>query len=745
MSLLDRVMGFVQAPQVAGLSIMWSFYILGVVLVLAGRLLDPGTGEKRYRSPVGRFCKGSALWTTAAAGVLGCIVGCIEPQNKTFGLLPSNWLDTTAFPLAFVYRIDPLAQFFLILISVFAVLTALYSATYLSSRGIARTRGDGNIDLSYVTAGLNLFLFTMTQVVLADNVVLFLVSWELMTLSSAVFLCYPWSFHRSRGTTSPIPESLAGARMALKLHLVAGQLSTLLLAVGLLWPLAAIPTADSTLSQLQLYLSELPAGGQLAVFVLLLFGFGLKAAMVPFHFWLPWVHPSVPGNAHTLLSEVGVKVGVYGIVRLLTEIFPPSTDSPSIAGFTVLLLGGLSALVGVEYAIAEHDLKRILAYHTVENVGIILMGIGLSAVATSIGVTVLAAVALAMALFHVINHALFKGLLLLATATIEMRTGTVDLDRLGGLFRRMGWTAGFFLVGAVSISALPPFNGFASEWLLLKSLIGGTAALGKERSVGGLVVGVAAFLLLVHAVAYTAFCFTKICGLILAGDPRNGDPSTGAPPEEPGRGPGFGMGLVMAVLAGACLAFGTAPGWVLGWLLEIVGSLGLETALPDFAWHELPWVGSKETATLSPGLLILPLAFGAVTLGLFLRFAGQRRRTRRVWNCGAPFEAASMQADSYQLVGSFLRQAIFSRMRRSRDTPQDDTLRPVVSRIPRWEIREFFTGIYGTAVTWVTGVSKRVAVKVQNGDLRLYLVYLLGALVVIFFLFSLWPGSEVSG
>jgi hydrogenase-4 component B len=482
----------------------------------------------------------------------------------------------------------------------------------------------------------------------------------------------------------------------------------------------------------------------LAVFVLLLFGFGLKAAMVPFHFWLPWVHPSVPGNAHTLLSAVGVKVGVYGIIRLLTEISPASVGSPSIAGLTVLVLGGLTALVGVEYAIAEHDLKRILAYHTVENVGIILMGIGLSAVATSIGEPLLAAVALAMALFHVINHAFFKGVLLLATAAIEMRTGTVELDRLGGLFRRMGWTAGFFLVGAVSISALPPFSGFASEWLLLKSLIRGTAALGEVESVGGLVVVVTAFLMLAHAVAYTAFCFAKICGLILAGNPRTGNSGTGEEPKEPGRSPSFGMGFAMAVLAGGCLLFGVAPGWVLGRLFEVVAGLGLEAVPLEPAWHQLPKLAESETAAFSPVFPILPWVLVAAALGLFLHFAGRRRRTRRSWNCGAPLEAASMQADSHQLAVPFFRQALFVRRRPLRAASRDDTLRPVVSRLPRWEIRELFTEIYGAAITRVTGISKWTAERVQSGDLRLYLGYLLGALVVIFLLFSLWPEPNVS-
>ena len=217
----------------------------------------------------------------------------------------------------------------------------------------------------------------------------------------------------------------------------------------------------------------LPALGRDVVFVLLLVGFGTKAGAIPFHVWLPRAHPVAPSHVSALMSGVMIKAGIYGIVRFVLEIMGPG---PEWWGISVLAIGVVSALLGVLYALMEHDLKRLLAFHSIENIGIILIGVGVALLAAGQGAVALATVALTAALFHTLNHALFKSALFLAAGSIQAAVGHRDLNGLGGLARTMPVTAFAFVIGAAAISGLPPLNGFASEWLTFQGLLGAGAA-----------------------------------------------------------------------------------------------------------------------------------------------------------------------------------------------------------------------------------------------------------------------------
>ena len=255
------------------------------------------------------------------------------------------------------------------------------------------------------------------------------------------------------------------------------------------------------------------SGLQIGIAVAALIGMGTKAGVMPLHVWLPRAHPIAPAPVSALMSGVMIKVGIYLLVRVLVEWAGPL---PIWFGVLVLALGALSALGGVIYALFQHDLKRLLAFHSVENIGIIVLGLGACLVLRSRGADAWAAFALAAALLHTLNHAVFKSLLFLGAGAFERAVGSLELDRLGGLLRRMPWTGGAFLVGAMAIAGLPPLNGFASEWLTLQALVHVPA----YGHVGDGIAGAIALAALAATAALAVFCFVKVVGLVLLGAPR---------------------------------------------------------------------------------------------------------------------------------------------------------------------------------------------------------------------------------
>ena len=273
---------------------------------------------------------------------------------------------------------------------------------------------------------------------------------------------------------------------------------------------------------------------------------GTKAGLVPLHTWLPRAHPIAPAHVSALMSGVMIKMAVYGLVRVLVEWLG---DLPTWYGVVVVVVGGASAVIGVVYAIFQHELKRLLAFHSIENVGIIVLGLGACLLLHARGADDWAGVALAAALLHTLNHAVFKGLLFLGAGAFEKAAGSLEIDRLGGLLQRMPWTGGAFLVGAMAIAGLPPLNGFASEWLTLQSLLAVPANGGvAEGLAGALALGA-----LAATAALAVLCFVKVVGLVLLGRPRR------ARIEEAVEAP-FPMRAAVVVLAVACVVLGIVPG-----------------------------------------------------------------------------------------------------------------------------------------------------------------------------------------
>jgi len=360
------------------------------------------------------------------------------------------------------------------------------------------------------------------------------------------------------------------------------------------------------------------------LFLLFLFGFGVKAGLIPLHVWLPEAHPAAPSSISALMSGVLIKTGIYGIVRFGAF----GLGAPKLSwGVLVLIIGGVSAVLGVLYALMAHDLKRLLAYHSIENIGIILLGLGAGMMAVAEGHPALAAIGVAASLYHVLNHAVFKGLLFLSAGSVVVATGTRHVEELGGLLRRMPWTSACFLIGAVAISGLPPLNGFASEWLAFQAFLQ-AFRVSTDPLVHFLSPVAAALLALTGALA--AACFVKAFGISFLALPRS-DGAAVAHEVAPS------MWVPQVFLALVCVGLGIFPGIVLDTLNGVMTSLpGLQPP-PEMARGPFAMAATAEPdAAIAPGAL--GLALGAVLAILATAAAVMRigRAIRRVptWGCG---------------------------------------------------------------------------------------------------------------
>ncbi|HSD30562.1 MAG TPA: proton-conducting transporter membrane subunit [Gemmatimonadales bacterium] len=524
-------------------------------------------------------------------------------------------------------------------------------------------------------------LAALALVVTARGVVPFLVAWEVM----AVLAYFLVIFESER----------AEVRRAGLVYLVATHAGTLaLIALFAVW---AGPTGGLSFDALAARAAVLPAGGALILWLALL-GFGLKAGIVPLHFWLPEAHASAPSHVSALMSGVVIKMGIYGLFRVVTLLGTP----PAWWGWLVLALGIVSGVLGVLWALAQHDLKRLLAYHSVENIGIILMGLGAGALGISYGIPLVAALGFAGAILHTLNHALFKSLLFLGAGATVHATGTRALDRLGGLARRMPLTWVAFLVGSVAIVGLPPLNGFVSEWLVYQALLGGGTGGGPIRLT---LIGVAG-LALIGGLALA--CFAKVCGIVFLGNARSADAEHGHEAPRGLLGPMFGLvagcvliGLVPMLAVRPALAVGAAVARVPA---AVAGNGVIEALTP--------------IALLSVGLLAL-LWIGSAALAAVRR--GRPITEAETWGCGYALPNARMQYTASSFAAPLL--ATYGPLggvheKRSPGSYHSHAHELVLEGVilPAWEA--------------VRGVLWRLR-PIQHGRLWVYLLYIIAVLLLL--------------
>lgn len=599
------------------------------------------------------------------------------------------------------WSVDALSGWFLVVLAIVGAAVAVYSVGYFAHSSPGRT--------AFVGAAFNALMGSIEMVFVADGVVGFLLAWELMTLATAALVA----------TEHEQPP----ARRAAFLYLALSHVGTGCLVAGF-FLLASGGESLAFADILGPSASALPA--RHAVFLLLLAGFGVKAGMIPLHVWLPEAHPAAPSPVSALMSGVLIKTGVYGLFRVCVA----GLGTPPLAwGGLVLALGAVSMLLGVLYALTQHDLKRLLAYHSIENVGIILVAAGVGMVSLSVGHPGLAALALAASLLHVMNHALFKGLLFLGAGGVVAASGTRNIEHMGGLARRMPWTAALFLVGAMAISGLPFLNGFVSEWLVFQSLLLGflTSSHAFVRlafPVGGALLGL--------TTALAAACFVKAFGITFLALPRG---AGAADARESGRL----MLAPQAVLALACLAIGLVPGPVVSVLARLAG--GLTGAPPGPGLVTGPF-----RIAAAPGAfdgLSLPLAAAALVLAFALALAlaaraGFARRSVPTWGCGGELGPESeYTATAFSKPLMLIFGAIY------RPTREVSTLEaaPYYAREVRYraEVEPTFERfVYRPLTRALLGAADRMRV-LQAGSLHAYLGYVM-ALVLLLVALLWWRG-----
>ncbi len=590
-------------------------------------------------------------------------------------------------------HIDALAGLFLTLIGLLTTAASLYARGYLQEY---LSGSDSLIPLG-VFSGL--FVTGMLLVVIADDAFLFMIAWELMSLSS--YFLVTWQHENSANRRAGFIYLLMAHVGALAILLGYGVLA----GFGGGFEFALMRDAE---------LSPLWAS---VAFGLAFFGFGMKAGLVPIHVWLPEAHPVAPSHISALMSGVMLKVAVYGFIRVVFDLL----GNPQCSwGVVVLLVGGISALYGVLAALMQHDLKRLLAYHSVENIGIIFIGLGLSLLFAGTHHPLLAALGLVAALFHTLNHAVFKGLLFLGAGAILHSSHQRDMESMGGLLRRMPWTGFFFLIGCISIAALPPFNGFVSEWLTFQTAL--QAWMLDNGILRSLVPITAAMLALTGALA--AACFVKVYGVVFLGQARSR-------PARRAREVSLSMRISQGGLAALCLLLGIFPTSIVNLLNQIPTEL-LGQGLTHYAEHSWLWLTpvEAEAASYAAPLLLVGMLLLWAGMAWWLR-RGEMRQVRRSdpWDCGFATPNARMQ-----YTASAFAQPIRHVYGLLFDIKEDVKTLPDGSRRHHLQVDDRFWNLLYLPITRIVLSSARRVSQLQTGQIRHYLGWMLATLVVLLWL-----------
>lgn len=615
---------------------------------------------------------GSALGLAAAVGVL--IDGGTHTLTAGWGM-PGGGLHL---------EIDVLSAWFLLPVYGLSLVTGVYGRSYLADR-------DGAAASWFP---MNLLTAAMAVVVVARDGLLFLLAWEVMALSPFFLVIFD--------------DRREAVRHAAWIYLAATHLGTAFLLV-----MFVLLGAISGASDFAAYGAVLRGHPTLSstVFVLALIGFGAKAGIVPAHVWLPEAHPAAPGHASALMSGAMIKMGIYGLVRILVLTGPP----PAWWGWTLIVAGASSGVLGVLYALAQHDLKRLLAYHSVENIGIILIGVGIGVLGLAQGMTALALLGFAAGLLHVVNHSIFKGLLFLGAGAVQHAAHSVELEELGGLLRRMPWTGTCFLIGAAAIVGLPPFNGFVSEFLLLYAGYLGLLQPGASVATAGLIVLVAMGLI----GGLAAACFAKAFGIVFLGSARSPE----ARHAHEARAP---MLVPMAALAALCVLIGAAAPRVMPALARVVAGA---SGLPP---HEVlsalaPATASLTAATGVFGAFALLTVLAWIWRGRRLATAGLRRGP--VWGCGFLRPTPRMQYTASSFAQPLTTQfRLFIRNR--------EALVPPTGYFPTAASYESDSGdpflrlLFAPTFRWFGRVVARLNV-VQHGHIHVYVLYIAATLIAL--------------
>jgi formate hydrogenlyase subunit 3/multisubunit Na+/H+ antiporter MnhD subunit len=648
-----------------------------------------------------------ARWLVFVPLGLGGICGILAGVGLLFGLPGFTIILPLGLPwLQWHLNFDLLSGFFLAIIGVVTIAVSIFGPGYV------RDYERGHYSQTVLGLATGLFIAGMQLVVLADDTFAFMIAWELMSVSSYLLVAY--EHHESAN------------RRAAFIYLLMAQIGAvlILLAFGVLSGFGG----DLSFSHLRAH--ELTPAWSAIAFALALTGFGMKAGIVPLHIWLPEAHPVAPSHISALMSGVMLKVAVYGFIRYTFDLL----GAPHWGwGVAVLIVGSITALYGVLYALMQHDLKRLLAYHSVENIGIIYIGLGLSMIFFGSGFPKLGLIGLVGALYHTLNHALFKSLLFLGAGAILQRSHEHNLEHMGGLIRHMPWTALFFLIGCLSISALPPFNGFVSEWLIFQTALQAPALQGGVLR--AIIPLTAAMLALSGALAAT--CFVKVFSVAFLGQGRvkrvrhvrEARPS---------------MVFAQGLLAGLCVLFGVLPTFTVEAIGRVTAELTGETlaSATRHGWLWLtpvaPEVASYSAPLISLGVLLALAAWALVYLSARRRRGMSPVPRRDPWDCGFGSLTSRMQytPTAFTMPIRQIFQPIFRL--------HEESIRDMDPRLPT-RPAQLQHSINVEDITWnacyrpvehaIHRLSRLVG-RIQTGHLRHYLAYSFITLLVLLWLIA---------
>lgn len=636
-----------------------------------------------------------ASWTVAITGGFGALLGIAASVPVLIDGHAVTAAIAGPFPFAhFSVRLDALAAFMVLTISLLAAAIAVFGAAYVEEEYAGR--GIGAMGFF-----MNLFIASMMLVVVSDDAMWFIVFFEMMSLTSYFLVVF---------------EQDDEAISAGWIYFLIAHAGTMLVLIAFLLLFARTGSFDFATFRS----TTLPAPVASVIFVLAFVGFGAKAGMIPLHIWLPRAHPAAPSHASALLSGVMIKIGVFGIVKVGVDLLGAATVWWGVA---VLGFGAISSVLGVIYALAEHDIKRLLAYHSVENIGIILIGVGIGMIGIAAGQPALATLGLFAGLYHLLNHAVFKSLLFLGAGAVISRTHSKDMGRMGGLLHLMPWTALAFLIGALAICAVPPLNGFVSEWFTYQSLfiaaLHGSSLLRLVAPLSAVMLGIAS--------ALAVMCFVKAFGVTFSGEPRS-EPAAAATEV------GWPMLIGMGWLAACCVMFGIGAPIVAPVIRDVAASLGGHSI--EVANNFVVFPGDTGIGELStPLMAVLLIGLAGVPLVITGLFAGRRPKPRigaEVWACGyAPDARMSVSAGGFAEPIKVLFRPLYG-VRSWADGCFAAT-RPWFATIPasagrteqywdRWLLAPLGRGVQalGEQMQFL-----------QGGDFRIYCLYIVAALIVL--------------
>ncbi|HHX51014.1 MAG TPA: hydrogenase 4 subunit B [Clostridia bacterium] len=605
---------------------------------------------------------------------------------------------STSIPfIAIDLTVDHVSSFFLLGLSVLVLCVSIYSLGYISL--YYGKRKVGLFNFFYST-----FILSMFLVIIAGNAIFFFIAWEVMSLLSYFLVVFE---------SEEKENQRAGT-----LYIIMTHIGASFLLIGFMIMFSFTGSFDIFGSS-----ASIPLWAKNMMFVSFLIGFGTKAGIIPFHIWLPYAHPAASSNVSALMSGIMIKTAIYGLIRFVLIYL----STPEIWwGVLILSAGIISAVLGVAYALMEHDIKRLLAFHSIENIGIIMIGLGVSFLSFAQDNLLLAGLALTASLFHTFNHTLFKGGLFLGAGAIQYSTDTRDIEELGGLIKKMPVTALFILCFSLAISAIVPFNGFVSEWLTYQSLffniIWGKASMN--------ILSIIAIASLALAGALAAVCFVKLFGISFLGLPRTSQAKEAR--EVP-----LTMQIGMGLLSFLCLVFGILPVLFLQLVDHVVGGLvgSPNAGLLQGGWLIAYYPVEFADNSIYPLLLLIILATIIFLCYVIIRITGRRYQERKygTWDCGFQELSPRMQ---YSATGFSkpLRIVFRSLYRPIRELEIEEGPSPyfplsLTYRVATESIFEKY--FYNPLLRFVSKFSVRTKLSIQTGSIHLYLLYILIAIMSV--------------